>query len=97
MGSFELSPEEDVSHKKLLISSAAKQADSVLSELCATAVDYQESNEDSMLESGRENMKWIFETVQSKKARVRIIHSLLEARDWGCQLTMEDLDCCRPT
>jgi hypothetical protein len=103
VGLFELSAEDDVLHKKLLISSAAKQVDSALSELSATVADYQQKMGDTMLESGTENLKWVFETVQSKKRRVNSINGLLEGRDWGRQVGTDDLgfchdlDCCRPT
>lgn len=90
VGAFELSAEEDVMHKKLLVLSAAKQADVVLSELHAAAANYQQNMGEAILESGIENLKWVFETVQSKRKRLRVITTLLEARDWGCQISMED-------
>jgi hypothetical protein len=96
VGAFELSAEEDALHKRLLVCSAEKQFDYVLSELRSTAADYEQKMGDTTTESGKSNLKWVFDTVRNMKARVQIVFGLLEAPGWGCQVGPDDC-ICRPT
>jgi hypothetical protein len=96
VGAFELSAEEDALHKRLLVCSAEKQFDYVLSELRSTAADYEQKMGDTTTESGKSNLKWVFDTVRNMKARVQIVFGLLEAPGWGCQVGPDDY-ICRPT
>jgi hypothetical protein len=96
VGAFELSDEEDALHKKILVCSAEKQFDCVLSLLRDTAADYEQKMGNTTTESGKSNLKWVFDTVRNMKARVQIVFSLLEAPGWGCHPGKEDY-ICRPT
>jgi hypothetical protein len=88
-GIFQLSEEEDLRHKRLLVASAAKNIDLILSEMGDTIGEYQQKEllkrtlGETTTETGRLNLKWMFDTMRNLKSRLRLIVNMLEAHDWG--------------
>jgi hypothetical protein len=85
VGTFELSDEEDLKHKKLLLISAARHVELILGELGDAVCEYQQkelvqqNTVDLTTESGRSNLKWIFDNVRNLGLRLKTIIEILES------------------
>jgi hypothetical protein len=85
VGTFELSDEEDLKHKKLLIISAVRHVNLILSDLGDAVCEYQQKElvqqktADLTTESGRSNLKWIFDNVRNLRLRLKTIIEIMES------------------
>ena len=83
LGIFELSEEDDASHKRVLVTSAVNKVKVILVELGDMTRDYQDKLEETTIESSRSNLKWVIATIRNLQSNLKTIISIVEAHDWG--------------
>ena len=88
IGAFQLSENEDLCHKRLLIGSAAKGVtrlvtsfDDVLRGIQDAYISTQ--GHDGLPESVRLNLTWLLDVVRNLKTRVTVIVELIDRDEWG--------------
>lgn len=90
LGIFQLTAQEDLDHKRLLILSAARRIDSQIAEFDDAIRGYQNMEvTNSQLadtleqsESAKLNLQWLLDVARNLKGRLKIILSILEKPDW---------------
>ncbi len=94
LGVFELSDEDDTSHKRILITSAVNKLIAILIELGDTTRDYHQTQisehktGETMTESSKSNLKWVAVTIQNLQSQLKTIISMVDAHDWGTHRTL---------
>lgn len=89
LGIFQLTAQEDLDHKRLLILSAARRIDSQVAEF-DDAIRYQNmevmgsqlADTLEQSESAKLNLRWLLDVAMNLKGRLKIILSILEKPDW---------------
>lgn len=91
LGIFQLTAQEDLDHKRLLILSAARRIDSQVSEFDDAIRGYQNMDVTAasqladtleQSESAKLNLRWLLDVARNLKGRLKIILSILEKPNW---------------
>lgn len=93
MGTFELSPDDDLQHKKLLITSTAKNINIIMVKMGNVVGEYERNESlrgrpfsDLVTESGKANLKWVHDSLQNLRDKLDSVIKVLEGQNWGQEL-----------
>lgn len=91
LGTFQLTAQEDLDHKCLLVLSAARRIDAQVAGFDDAIRDYQNmevtgsqlADTLEQSESAKLNLRWLLDVSRNLKGRLKIILSILEKPDWA--------------